>query len=66
MVVVNGRDKVDWKPGLTVRGVLDALGWDYALITVSVNGDLVAPERFESHEVPDQADVRAIHIAHGG
>jgi len=66
MVVVNGREQVPWSDGLTVARVLSALGWDYALIAVTVNGDRVPPDRFASFPVPDGADVRAIHIAHGG
>jgi len=66
MIVVNARETVEWREGITVRGVLDALGWDYALITVTVNGAFVPPEEFDVHCVPDGARVQAIHIAHGG
>jgi hypothetical protein len=36
------------------------------LITVTVNGRYVPPEEYETALIPDAADVRAIHIAHGG
>jgi len=66
MVTVNNRDPVEWHAGLTVQGVLDALGYDYALITVTVNGKLVAREDYASHLIPDRAAVSVFHLAHGG
>lgn len=66
MVVVNGNRQVEWHPGLTVKEVLDALGWDYALITVTVDGRFVPADDYTSFPIPDAADVRVIHIAHGG
>ncbi len=66
MVTVNHRDRVTWNEGMTVQDVLDAMGYDYALITVWVNGELVSPGDYGSYPVPDGADVQAIHLAHGG
>lgn len=66
MVTVNNRDPVEWREGLTVQDVLDALGYDYALITVTVNGELVAQEDYTSHLISDQAAVSVFHLAHGG
>ena len=66
MVTVNNRDKVDWRDGMTVQDVLDARNFDYALITVWVNGVHVTPDDYETHAVPDGTDFQAIHLAHGG
>ena len=66
MVIVNNRDKLDWRPGMTVQDVLKAMNYDYALIVVSVNGVTVDKEAFATHPVPDSADVQVIHLAHGG
>lgn len=66
MIRVNDLFDVPWQEGLTVQGVLDFLGWDYALITVTVNEFYVPPDEYSAHLVPDHADLRAIHIAHGG
>ena len=66
MIRVNDMFNVEWKEGMTVRGVLDSLGWDYALITVSVDGEHVPPTAYDHVPVPDGAVVQAIHIAHGG
>jgi thiamine biosynthesis protein ThiS len=66
MLIINDRDRVEWREGLTVRGVLEAMGYDYVLITVSVNGELVPEDEYDSRLVPDAAEVTVFHLAHGG
>ncbi|MBN2036444.1 MAG: sulfur carrier protein ThiS [Chitinispirillaceae bacterium] len=66
MIRVNNRDTVEWKQEMTVRDVLDAMGYDYALITVTVNDTLVPQDEYDTWVVPDNADVGAFHLAHGG
>jgi thiamine biosynthesis protein ThiS len=66
MIVVNKRDKVDWHAEMTVRDVLNAMGYSYILITVSVNGTVVPDEDYDTCHVPDDADVDVFHLAHGG
>ncbi|MDD5657701.1 MAG: sulfur carrier protein ThiS [Elusimicrobia bacterium] len=65
MIEVNGR-KLSWRRGLTVSDVLAEAGYDFAHITVTVNGVFVAPDDFGAANVPDGADVKAIHLHHGG
>lgn len=66
MVTVNGNRTVEWREGLTVADVLSELGWDYVLITTTVNGKFVERDDYATTPVPDGAEVSAIHIAHGG
>ncbi len=66
MVTVNERDRVEWREGLTVQGLLDQLGYSYVLITVTVNGELVTREDYATCPVPDGAQVTVFHLAHGG
>ena len=65
MIRVNDNE-VDWREGMTVADALAAMGYDYSLITVSVDGKLVPPDDHDTYPVPDGADIRAIHILHGG
>lgn len=51
---------------MTVRDVLNEMNYSYALITVTVNGQHVPKEDYESYKVPDKADVTIFHLAHGG
>ena len=66
MILVNNRDKVEWREGMTVQDVLDAMGYDYALITVTIDGKLVPDDEYSSREVPDESRVGVFHLAHGG
>lgn len=66
MLIVNNRDKVDWHEGMTVRDLLETMGYSYVLITVTVNSTLVPESDYESHEIPDEAEVTVFHLAHGG
>ncbi len=66
MLTINNRDKLDWREGMTVQDVLDAMGFTYPLITVTVDGDLVPKEDYASHPVPDGAELSIFHLAHGG
>ena len=66
MVIINDRDRLDWREGMTVQDLLDALGYSYVLITVSVNGELVAADDYSTHVLTDEAKVTVFHLAHGG
>jgi thiamine biosynthesis protein ThiS len=66
MILINNRDKIEWKDGMTVSDVLDAMGYSYVLITVTINGELVDEEDYDHTAVPDGADVGVFHLAHGG
>ena len=33
---------------------------------ITVNGKFVEPDDFDSSNLPDQADMKAIHLHHGG
>ncbi|MGM0688187.1 MAG: sulfur carrier protein ThiS [Bacillota bacterium] len=66
MIIVNNKEKLEWHEGMTVQDVLDNMGFVYRRITVSVNNQLVPKEDYETHKVPDNADVNVFHLAHGG
>ena len=66
MIIVNNRDKVEWCERMTVQDVLDAMGYDYALITVTIEGTLVPEDDYGTQPVPDGSKVGLFHLAHGG
>lgn len=65
-VTVNDRDRIDWYEGMTVRDLLAVMGYSYALITVTVDDQLVAEHDYVHHRVPAGARVTVFHLAHGG
>ncbi len=66
MIIVNNRDKLEWQKNMTVKDLLNKMGYKFSLITVTVNGTLVPKEDYEDRPVPDNADVGVFHLAHGG
>ncbi len=66
MILVNNRDKVEWREGMTVQDVLDAMKYDYALITVTIEGALVPEHDYGTRTVDDDSKVGVFHLAHGG
>jgi len=66
MLTINNRDKIEWHEGMNVRDVLVAMKYDYPLITVTVNGELVTEEKYSTFNIPDNANVIVFHLAHGG
>lgn len=66
MVTVNNREKLPWEESLTVRQLLDKMGYTYSLISVRVNDEYVPEEDYNSKLIPDQSNVTVFHLAHGG
>lgn len=66
MLTINNKEKIDWFEGITVKDVLDKMGYNYSLITVSVNDKFIAEEDYETYTIEDGAMISVFHLAHGG
>ena len=66
MILINDRDKLDWFEGMTVKDILNEMEYTYIMITVTVNDKVVTDDEYESYTVHDNADVKLIHLCHGG
>lgn len=66
MITVNNKDKLEYKEGMTVKDVLEAMNYTYVLITVHVNDIYVPEEEYDTFKVPDNSNVMVFHIFHGG
>ena len=51
---------------MTIVDLLKIMNFDYALMVVSVNDDIVHQDDYASYVIDDKADVKIIHICHGG
>jgi len=65
MITVNG-EEMEWEEGMTVSRVLELKGYTSHLILVKVNGAVVPQTEFGTAEVPDGAEVEALHLVGGG
>jgi sulfur carrier protein len=66
MILVNQRDPIGWYEGLTVKDLLERRNYTFPHIIVSINGTIVPHDTFETRILPDEADVRVIHLMAGG
>lgn len=66
MILVNNRDKIDWREGMTVQDVLGVMEYTFTHMTVTVNGELIPEEEYDTCKVTDNAEVTVFHLAHGG
>lgn len=66
MILINNRDKLEWTTGMTIQDVLDKMKYNFNMITVTVNDELVQEEDYESFSVADGDKVGIFHLAHGG
>jgi thiamine biosynthesis protein ThiS len=63
---VNNQYEIEWRAGMTVQDVLDALKFSFRMIVVKINGQVVLRPDFASTPVPDEAQLEAIHLVSGG
>jgi sulfur carrier protein len=66
MIRVNDQYEVEYTQGMTVQDLLDSLKFSFRMIVVKVNGQVVLRKDFQATEVPDGAEVQAIHLISGG
>jgi sulfur carrier protein len=66
MIRVNAQYDVEWRPGMTVQDVLDALKFSFRMIVVKIDGVVVLKRDFATTEVADGTEMQAIHLISGG
>ncbi len=66
MITVNKRHPLPWHEGMTVRDMLTAMRYTFPHIIVVINGDVVHHDAYDTTTVPDDADVRVVHMIAGG
>ncbi len=66
MIRVNGQYDVEYRPGMTVQDVLDALKFSFRMIVVKIDGKVVLRKDFATTAVPDGTEMQAIHLISGG
>ncbi len=66
MLLVNGRDEAVWSPGMTVADLLRQLRYSFPHIIVSIDGELVPREEYDTCPLADGASVQVFHLTAGG
>jgi sulfur carrier protein len=66
VIRVNTQYDVEYRPGITVQDVLDALKFSFRMIVVKIDGKVVLKRDFATTAVPDGTEMQAIHLISGG
>ena len=66
MITVNKHHTLPWTEGMTVRDVLSAMKYTFPHIIVVINGAVVRHDTYDTTTIPDDADVRVVHMIAGG
>ena len=66
MITVNKHHTLPWHTEMTVRDVLTAMRYTFPHIIVIINGAVVRHDAYDTTPVPDNADVRVVHMIAGG
>jgi len=62
---VNGHKQL-WKEGLVVRDALTLMNYTFKMLVIKLNGELVKKEDYDSTPIPENADLKVIHLISGG
>jgi len=66
MITIDGKQHIDWKPGITLLEVLTAGGILEPHLSIVLNGELVPSSQYADTCVPDDSIIKCIYIAQGG
>lgn len=62
---VNGHI-LPWKEGLVVRDALTLMNYTFKMLVIKLNGELVKKDDYDSTPIPENADLKVIHLISGG
>ena len=65
-ITVNKHTELPWREKMTVQDVIHTMNYTFPHIIVTIDGELVQHDRYQVTEVPQNADVRIIHLMAGG
>ena len=65
MITVNG-EHMEWEEGLTVQRLLEQKKYNFRMIAVWVNDEVVLKRLYSEAKIPDGAVVQVIHNISGG
>ncbi|HNX03434.1 MAG TPA: sulfur carrier protein ThiS [Candidatus Cloacimonas sp.] len=62
---VNGH-KLTWKEGLVVADALKLMNYTFKMLVIKMNGELIKRENWQTTPIPENADIKVIHLISGG
>lgn len=62
---VNGTE-LPWQEGLVVNDALKLMNYTFKMLVIKLNGELVKKADYASTIIPENADLKVIHLISGG
>ena len=62
---VNG-NILPWKEGLVVADALKMMNYTFKMLVIKMNGELIKRENWQTTPIPENADIKVIHLISGG
>ena len=57
---------VEWNENLTITELLKIMKYTFPMLVIKVNGQLVKKDQYKTFIVPNNSDVKIIHLMSGG
>lgn len=64
-IMLNNRS-FEWVENMTITKIMKKKNYTFKMLVVKVNGKLVRKENYATTVVPENADVKIIHLISGG
>jgi len=64
-ITVNSTE-IAWEDNMNINRILQVMKYTFKMIIVKVNGELVKKDAYDDYIVPENADVKVIHLISGG
>lgn len=58
--------KLPWREGMVVRDALTMMNYTFKMLVIKLNGELIKKESYDSTPIPQNADLKVIHLISGG
>ncbi len=57
---------VEWHDNLTISELLKIMKYTFPMLVIKVNGQLIKKNQYKTFIVPNNSDVKIIHLMSGG
>ena len=58
--------EITWKEGLVISDALKMMNYTFKMLVIKLNGELVKRENWQTTSIPQNADLKVIHLISGG
>ncbi|MDA3884275.1 MAG: sulfur carrier protein ThiS [Candidatus Delongbacteria bacterium] len=57
---------VEWHNNLTISEILKIMKYTFPMLVIKVDGQLIKRDQYKTYIVPNNSDVKVIHLMSGG